>query len=92
MSQLNYIINLCYDIQAQGKAPSVALIRKMSDRPLSIPEVIKALQNWKADPEQGRQKEPQRPMKPAVSLEKRVEQLEAQLVDLVQQINELKAR
>jgi hypothetical protein len=50
MSNIDYIINICFDISEQGRTPSVALIRNMSQHPLSIPEVIKGLQHWKSNP------------------------------------------
>lgn len=50
MSNIDYIIDLCFDISEQGKTPSVALIRSIAQHPLAIPEVIKGLQRWKSSP------------------------------------------
>lgn len=89
MSNIDYIINLCHNIAEQGKTPSVALIRNISQHPVSIPEVVKALQHWKSAPRQRpkannitiNDKAP-----PAQSLEERVAQLEEQVAYITQKL------
>jgi hypothetical protein len=92
MSNIDYIINLCFDISEQGKTPSVALIRNMAQHPLAIPEVIKGLQNWKSNPSI-RPKNQNRQMTTDFatnqSLQQRVTQLEAQVAAIMQQLAKL---
>ncbi|MCF2948414.1 hypothetical protein L0668_09875 [Paraglaciecola aquimarina] len=92
MSNIDYIINLCHDIHAQGKKPSVALIRNQASKSLPIPEVIKALQNWKANPSQTKKviSEPDTPATSANTLEERVEYLEQALQKVIQELERLK--
>lgn len=89
MSNIDYIINLCCDISAQGKTPSVALIRNMAQHPLSIPEVIKGLQNWKSNPS-ARPKPQNQQMNTTStinqSLQQRVAFLEEQVTNIMQEL------
>ena len=89
MSNIDYIVNLCFEISEQGKTPSVALIRNMARHPLGIPEVIKGLQNWKSNPNL-RPKNHQKAMSAASpsnqSLQQRVAQLEAQVAAIMQKL------
>ena len=89
MSNIDYIINLCFDISEQGKTPSVALIRNLSQRPLPIPEVIKGLQNWKSSPST-RPKTPLKQMRTSPSdnqsLQQRVTELEQQVATIMQEL------
>ena len=89
MSNIDYIINLCFDISEQGKTPSVALIRNMAQHPLAIPEVIKGLQNWKSNPS-SRPKNQNKQMSSASpsnnSLQQRVAKLENQVAKIMQQL------
>ena len=80
-----YIIGLCNQIAKAGKTPSVALLRNKSNRPLAIPEIIQTLKSWKEDPAQQVEEE-SLPNKQEVelSLEQRVEKLEAQVLTLQQ--------
>lgn len=89
MSNIDYIINLCFDISEQGKKPSIALIRNMAKHPLGIPEIVKGLQNWKSNPSC----RPKNLNKPAdsgaatnQSLQQRVIQLEEQVASIMQQL------
>ncbi|MGJ8682838.1 hypothetical protein [Paraglaciecola sp.] len=88
MSNIDYIINLCHDIHASGKKPSVALIKNQSPNPLSMPEIIRALQHWKLNPNQEKKviSQSNQIPKPAKSLEDRVEQLELQLQQVMQEL------
>ncbi|MEO9945765.1 MAG: hypothetical protein ABJH28_04280 [Paraglaciecola sp.] len=95
MSNTDYIINLCHDLQQQGKTPSVALVRSSASMPLPIPDVIKAIKYWKANPESrpsaakiiSQQKIPT-----SQSLEQRVSQLEQQLAQTIKEMTELKSK
>jgi hypothetical protein len=89
MSNIDYIVNLCFDMSEQGKAPSIALIRSMAQHPLTIPETIKGLQRWKSNPST-RPKTPNK-QKLAVSasdksLQQRVTQLENQVATIMQEL------
>jgi hypothetical protein len=89
MSNIDYIINLCCEITAQGKTPSVALIRNMAQHPLSIPEVIKGLQNWKSNPDARpkiHHKQINNESATPPSLQQRVTQLEAQVALIMQEL------
>ena len=86
MSNIDYIINLCFDISERGKTPSVALIRNMAKQPLSIPEVIKGLQQWKSTPNNRPKAESShKPINsaPNQSLQQRVTQLEEQVASIM---------
>ena len=89
MSNIDYIVNLCFDISEQGKTPSVALIRSLAQRPLAIPEVIKGLQSWKSNPNL-RPKTHHNQINTGSttnqSLQQRVAQLEAQVNTIMQQL------
>jgi len=89
MSNIDYIINLCSDISDQGKTPSVALIRSMSQHPLAIPEVIKGLQSWKSNPN-SRPKTQNKQMSTGSasnqSLQQRVTQLENQVTIIMREL------
>jgi hypothetical protein len=89
MSNIDYIINLCFDISEQGKTPSVALVRKMAKHPLGIPEVIKGLQNWKSNPKirpKIHHKQMTTSSESNQSLQQRVTQLENQVANIMQQL------
>jgi hypothetical protein len=87
MSNIDYIINLCFDISEQGKTPSLALIRNLAQHPLAIPEVIKGLQHWKSNPS-SRPKIHNKQMSTGSatnqSLQQRVTQLEDQVAAIMQ--------
>ncbi|TRY30790.1 hypothetical protein [Aliiglaciecola sp. M165] len=95
--QTSYIASLCNKLSQQGKQPSVALIRKLANRPLPLPLVVSVLQKWKVDPEQlPKLSETQEANQPVdrtdhqriLDLETRVSQLESQLTSLLGQIQE----
>lgn len=94
MSNIDYIINLCHDIHAQGKKPSVALVRKQATKPVTIPEVIKALQHWKSNPKQAKKTitEPDVPTTAHKTLEQRIEALEIQLSQVMQELKNLRSK
>lgn len=89
MSNIDYVVNLCFEISEQGKSPSVALIRKMAHHPISIPEVIKGLQNWKSNPSirpNTHNKQVGAELTTNQSLQQRVAQLEDQVATIMQQL------
>jgi hypothetical protein len=92
MSNIDYIINLCFDISEQGKTPSVALIRNMSQHPLAIPEVIKGLQGWKSNASTRpkiQNKQVNMGSATTQSLQQRVIQLENQVAQIMQELTKL---
>ena len=92
MSNIDYIINLCFDISEQGKTPSVALIRNMAHHPLAIPEVIKGLQHWKSN-SNARPKTHNTQINTGSttnqSLQQRVSKLEAQVATMMKQLTKM---
>jgi hypothetical protein len=89
MSNIDYIISLCFDISEQGKTPSIALIRSVAQHPLAIPEVIKGLQRWKSNPgtrPKMQNKQPKTDPVTEQSLQQRVTQLETQMTAIMQQL------
>jgi uncharacterized protein YceH (UPF0502 family) len=89
MSNIDYIINLCFDISEQGKTPSLALVRNMAQRPLAIPEVIKGLQKWKSNSgarSKTHNKQINTKSATDLSLQQRVTQLEAQVATIMQEL------
>ncbi|WP_252732056.1 hypothetical protein [Paraglaciecola arctica] len=89
MSNIEYIVNLCFDISEQGKTPSVALIKNMSQRTLAIPEVIKGLQNWKSSASNRpltKNKQVLTETKTEQTLQQRVTTLETQIALIMQQL------
>ena len=94
MSNIDYIINLCFELSEQGKTPSVALVRNMAVQPLAIPEVIKGLQLWKANPtvRPAATVKQKRDISPSEkSLQERVTQLEHQIATITQTLAQITA-
>jgi hypothetical protein len=91
MKNQNYIISLCQQISADGKTPSVALIRNYATRSLAIPEVIKSLQHYKANPNQKVSVDAiETEISPeGQSIEARVEHLEQQLKQVIETLNKV---
>lgn len=96
--QTSYIASLCSKLRQQGKQPSVALIRKMANRPLPLPMVISVLQKWKDDPSQlpilAEEDEATTPMELTsdqriFALETRVKELESVLSKVVVKLDQL---
>lgn len=90
-NHIHYIHTLCQRIYAQGKRPTTALIRKHADRPLSLPQIVAALKTWQNEPNdslsiESRQPAPEQAPK---SLRQRVEELEAEVACLRQQLAQL---
>ncbi|WP_340677648.1 hypothetical protein [Paraglaciecola sp.] len=90
MQNTNYLLMLCQRINQMGKKPSVALIRQYADRSLGIPEIVKALQNWKnAPPLNMDEKQQEEVITIEQSLEARVTSLENVVAKLTAQLESL---
>lgn len=85
------IYRIAYQLNAEGKNPSVALIRARLSTPTSLPVIVQALQQWKLTPELG--KEVPTPPTPPTSEEpsdnESVEQRLSQLESKMEQVLEL---
>jgi hypothetical protein len=89
MSDIDYIISLCFDLAEQGKTPSVGLIRSYSKQPLAIPTVIKGLQHWQSNPDSRPKPSHQLNKINGISkqtLEQRVTELEEKVALLISQL------
>ncbi|MFA3790764.1 hypothetical protein AB6T38_06580 [Aliiglaciecola sp. SL4] len=86
-NQHQYIASLCKNLKSKGKAPSVALIKKASNRPLPLREVIDVLRRWQDEPEQFADLiEDDVPMQKPTDLAQHVNQLEKRIALLEQQV------
>lgn len=70
---------------AEGKEPSVALIKSRLATPLPMPLIIKALQAWKKNAKIPKIEKTE----PALSQEERIRQLEQQVAELTSRIEQL---
>ncbi|ELR63321.1 hypothetical protein C942_03854 [Photobacterium marinum] len=70
---------------AEGKEPSVALIKSRLADPLPMPLIIKALQAWKKNAKVPKIEKKE----PTISMEERVKQLEQQIAALTARIEQL---
>lgn len=70
---------------AEGKEPSVALIKSRLANPLPMPLIIKALQAWKKNAKVPKIEKTE----PTISIEERVKQLEQQVAALTARIEQL---
>ena len=80
-----YIISLCQQLVAEGKKPTVALVRGRATRSLTIPQVIKGIQNWQHSPKQAvnvPDDTPPNTKDSPANLEQRVSLLEQQVLHL----------
>jgi hypothetical protein len=83
MSSISYVLSLCQQLQQNGKTPSVALLRQYANKPLTIPEVVKALQIWKSSPKAALEQAAAVPIEKqsdVLSLQERVAYLEQQVI------------
>lgn len=89
MSNIDYIVSLCFELSEQGKTPSVALVRNTSQHSLAIPEVIKGIQLWKSN-SASRPNISNKPIETVSenkkSLQQRVTQLEEQVALIMQKL------
>ena len=53
----NEIYRIAYQLNAEGKTPSVALIRSRLTVPTSLPVIVQGLQHWKNNPELGKEQD-----------------------------------
>jgi hypothetical protein len=51
-NRLSETIALCQVLSKEGKKPSVGLVRSRAGGKLSVPEAIKGIQSWQAQPDQ----------------------------------------
>lgn len=70
---------------AEGKEPSVALIKSRLAEPLPMPVIIKALQAWKKNAKVPKIEK----STPALSHEERIKQLEQQVATLTARLEQL---
>lgn len=89
----NEIYRIAYQLNKEGKNPSVALIRSRLSNPTSLPVIVQALQQWKLTPELGKEAaktatdNPQ-PMTTDPSVEQRLTMLENQVETLMQMLKD----
>jgi hypothetical protein len=92
MSSISYVLSLCQQLQQSGKTPSVALLRQYANKPLTIPEVVKALQIWKSSPKASLEQAAFAPIEKqaeVLSLQERVMNLEEQVMLLTTRLDAL---
>jgi hypothetical protein len=49
------IYRIAFQLNAEGKSPSVSLISSKLSTPTSLPVIVQALQQWKLNPELGKE-------------------------------------
>lgn len=96
------IYRIAYQLNAEGKNPSVALIRSRLSIPTSLPVIVQALQQWKSTPELGKDDDTQTAMTQSVSdtpcvtsnakaialMENRIKTLENQVAQLMEMVKQ----
>ena len=80
------IIEICRQLDSEGKTPSVALIKARLIKPVPLPIVIAGLKQWQANPKAKSGPAPQFQAENSNSLEQRVNELEQQVADLHRQL------
>lgn len=90
-NRLSEVIALCQTLSKEGKKPSVGLVRSRAGGKLSIPEAIKGIQSWQAQPDQTvEQLNPtEKTDEASATLEARVASLEKQVLELTQRLAHL---
>tara|TARA_R110002012_G_scaffold55169_1_gene140993 strand:+ start:731 stop:1021 length:291 start_codon:yes stop_codon:yes gene_type:complete len=91
---LSHIVALCQTLAKEGKKPSVGLVRSRAAGKLSVPDAIKGIQSWQAQPNQvvePNEEENTKSVEP-IALEDRVAELEKQVLHLTQQLENLLAK
>ena len=88
------ILNICQQLHKDGKEPSVALIKSRLSRPQPLPQIINGLKQWRNNPNKTVIEDDTAPTESPqnVSLEQRVETLEATVKQLLKEIEQLKQR
>ncbi|MBN7821415.1 hypothetical protein KJY73_19270 [Bowmanella sp. Y26] len=91
MNNADYILSLCQELAAAGKAPSVALVKAKAQKPIPLADILSVLQKWKQAPAQmAAQALPSKATEVLVpSLEQRVDKLEKQLAELTSLVKQL---
>lgn len=92
MQNTNHALIVCQQIHRQGKTPSVALVRQYSHKTLTIPEIVKALQMWKSNPQVVVEETIDKATKPSLNLEERVQTLEKKVAELTLKLESLMQR
>ena len=91
----NEIYQIAHQLDAEGKKPSVALIRAKLSTPISLPVIVQALQKWKMSPELGETSAAANDDTQVTSeasqeqLQQRVHKLEQRVCQLEQQLSQL---
>lgn len=86
------IISICQQLHAEGKTPSVALIKARMSGPKILPNIIAGLKAWQASPNQKVTVEIETAAQTEeLDLEQRVTQLEQMVEQLKKQIAQLKS-
>lgn len=90
---LSHIVALCQTLAKEGKKPSVGLVRSRAVGKLSVPDAIKGIQSWQAQPNQVVEpnKEADTTSVEPATLEDRVAELEKQVLNLTQKLESLLA-
>ncbi len=70
------VVQICQTLKAQGKEPSIALIKSLADKRTPMPTLISGLQQWRANPEAQPIEQPSPEVDNQPSLEQRVKHLE----------------
>lgn len=85
MNNADYILSLCKELSAAGKAPSVALIKSRAQKPLPLADILSVLQKWKQAPEAlaANAKPVAETEQQVPSLSQRVDKLEKQMSELI---------
>lgn len=93
MSQhsLQSLLQICAQLHQAGKTPNTALVRAKAPRGTPLPAVVSAVQQWKSHGADVVIEAPVTPTTLEVTLEQRVTTLEAQVAELLKEIEVLKA-
>lgn len=86
------IINICQQLQQEGKEPSIALIKARLTKGQPMPALIAGLQQWRANPNVKFTPSEVPEQKMELTLEQRVAQLELQVAELTKQLSLLNDR
>ncbi|MCJ8273545.1 MAG: hypothetical protein MJK04_29610 [Psychrosphaera sp.] len=85
------IYRIAYQLNTEGKNPSVALIRSRLSTPTSLPVIVQALQQWKLNPALGREakKEGAEPLQASTETTSGNEEVQQQLTRLESKIDHI---
>ena len=88
------IFDICWGLQKEGKAPTVALIKSRLSAPTPLPLIIAGLKQWRTNPGIKSDTQPPSASGPDTTpptLEQRVEQLESLVKALQDELTQLKS-